>query len=139
MREYKFKAYDTVNKIMVDIDGDSLYLADGLFYEVEERSCSYTMYIHKEDVSKRYIPVQFTGQIAKANSDEINWWNLDTEIYEGHIVKCLVGGNGHIGQVYWNGYAFDVKGYNEPCNDYPSLAFSDREEFEIIGWEMPTE
>ena len=71
MREYKFKAYDTVNKILVDIDGDSLFIADGKVYEVEERSSGYSQYMHKKNVSDRYIPVQFTGKKAIANSDDV--------------------------------------------------------------------
>lgn len=76
----KFKAWDKVNKEIVDIDGEYLYIADGEIYEIYSKNYNYDCYMEKNNVSDRYIPLQSTGIFDKN----------DKEIYEGHIVRGLV-------------------------------------------------
>ena len=54
------------------------------------------------------------------------------EIYEGDIVEC---NNGHKGIVEWEDHdaCFNVAGYYDSSNDYPSMAFMEGQPFTIIG------
>ena len=58
--------------------------------------------------------------------------NNGVDIYEGDIVKCI---NGHVGVIEWekSDCCFNVDGYYDGGNDYPSMAFMEGQPFTVIG------
>ena len=54
------------------------------------------------------------------------------EIYESDIVRCV---NDHVGAVEWEEHdcCFNVDGYYNSSDDYPTMAFGEGQPFEIIG------
>lgn len=54
------------------------------------------------------------------------------EVFEGDIVKC---NDGHVGVIEWEDHdcCFNVRGYYNPLNDYPTMAFMEGQPFEVIG------
>lgn len=123
MREFKFRAWDKINKRLEEIDGYDLYLADGNVYEVYPDSFGYECAFEKKNVSDRYEIMQYTG-IKDKNGKEI---------YEGDIAianlkyfdiknkKCkVIFKNGSFGLQY---------GY---CDDY-FKSFLAWDDYEVIG------
>jgi hypothetical protein len=54
------------------------------------------------------------------------------KIFEGDVVKCI---NGHIGVVEWENHdaCFNVTGYYNCSNYFPTMAFMEGQPVEIIG------
>ena len=65
---------------------------------------------------------QFTGVIDKKGR----------KIFNGDIVMC---NNKHVGVVEWEEHdcCFNVSGYYNPSNDYPTIAFMEGQPFEVVG------
>lgn len=126
--EYKFKAWDKINKQMEDIDGCNLYLADGKVYEVYEGGgMNWYPHLDKNDVSDRYIPLQYTN-VHDETDDE-------TEIYNHDIVEFEYEGKTDIGEVKFEAGTY-ILACNSLTNCYITLLDiieNDRDYFWITG------
>lgn len=117
MRDIKFRAWDSRNNEMV--------------YS-SETDC---FYINTKGVLFMYaIPKSESGlEVAYHKSYEVDQYtgfqdSSGVEIYEGDIVDY----NGASEVVFIDG-CFNVKGFYETSQDYPTMAFSESYSFKVIG------
>jgi uncharacterized phage protein (TIGR01671 family) len=111
-REIKFRAWDGIRKEM--------------FYpyclEHINGILTAKRYVTDENADVLTVLMQFTGLHDKSGK----------EIYEGDIIRC---NNTQIGEVLWEEHdaCFNVNGYYDSSDDYPTMAFIEGQPFEVIG------
>ena len=129
MRPIKFRAIieDSYSKN----NGSWVYgslIKYGSFYSI----CEDSLYIDDDGITEDLVYIdertvgQFTGVCDKNG----------TEIYEGDIVRTLhpFKNRKHIGEVIFEEYEFNIKGFSFSHYDYPGEAFSEGTQYmEVIG------
>ncbi|USS92015.1 YopX family protein [Fructobacillus americanaquae] len=118
MREIKFRAWDKNKKNFIGYSEYVVYPNSG---EVAEM-VSYDAQSDKLSVNHEAVLEQFTGLHDKNGK----------EIYEGDIVQFQ-----HFpyqkGVVSFEGFGFNVEGFWDSSYDCPSYAFSEGNNYEVIG------
>ena len=77
LREIRFRAWCKATKRMVPIDGEDLYIADGKVYEVHEHHVGFESYTRKEDVTDRYVLMQYVEKEGFYEGDVVTGNDVD--------------------------------------------------------------